>query len=234
MITAFFLYAMPLEYWILTLVLAVPGLIASARVKSTFHRFARVGTRAGIRGAEAAQLILQRAGLRDVRVEPHGGFLTDHYDPRTKTLRLSPEVYEGRSISSVAVAAHEAGHALQDATGYAPLRLRSALVPMTSIGSHFWMVAFVLGLFTGMTGLLYVGIALFAGSVLFQLVTLPTEFDASRRAKVELAAAGVVAGGEEAEGVSKVLNAAALTYVAAAITAIVPLLYLLSLASRRD
>jgi hypothetical protein len=232
--TGFFYYGMPPSYWILTFVLLIPGLLAAARVKSAFARFSRVGTRAGLSGAEAAALLVQRAAIPGVRVERHAGFLTDHYDPRTKTLRLSPEVYEGRSISAVAVAAHEAGHALQDAKGYAPLRLRSALVPATNVANHLWMLPFVLGLFTGATGLLYAGVALFGATVLFQLVTLPTEFDASRRAKEQLAALGVVAPGEEAAGVSRVLGAAAMTYVAAALTAVVHLLYLLSLASRRD
>jgi Zn-dependent membrane protease YugP len=159
--------------------------------------------------------------------------LTDHYDPRAKTLRLSPEVYRGRSVSAVAVAAHEAGHAIQDAEAYGPLVLRSGIVPVAQLGSRLWPALFFLGLFANSTGMIYAGAAVFAGIVLFQLVTLPTEFDASRRAKAVLASSGIVSTEAETDGVSKVLNAAALTYVAAAVTAVVQLLYMLSLA-RRD
>lgn len=229
-----FIYMIDPGWWILTIVLAIPAAIAAARVRSTFARFSRVATRSGMSGAEAAQVVLRTAGLSGLRIERHRGFLTDHYDPRQKTLRLSPEVYDGRSVAALAVAAHEAGHALQDAQGYVPLRLRSALVPATSFGNRFWMIPFLLGIFTGVTGWLYVAIVLFAAVVLFQLVTLPTEFDASRRAKLALARTGVIAGGAEAEGVGKVLNAAAMTYVAAALTAVVQLLYLILMAGRRD
>jgi Zn-dependent membrane protease YugP len=232
-ILAFF-YMIDPVWWILTIVLAIPAGIAAARVKSTFARFSRVATHSGVSGAEAAQIVLQTAGLRGLRIERHQGFLTDHYDPRGKVLRLSPGVYDGRSVAAVAVAAHEAGHALQDAKGYVPLRLRSALVPATNLGNRLWMLPFLLGIFTGVSGWIYVSIALFGAVVLFQLVTLPTEFDASRRAKLALAQTGVVAGGAEAEGVGKVLNAAAMTYVAAALTAVVQLLYLILVAGRRN
>jgi len=221
-------------WYLLTALLAIPSLWAAARVRSTFHRFARVGVRSGMSGAEAAHAVLRAAGISGVRVEPHRGFLTDHYDPRAKTLKLSPEVYGGRSISAVAVAAHEAGHAIQDAHRYVPLALRSAIVPVAKLGDHVWPLLFFLGLFANATGMMYAGIVLFAAMVLFQLVTLPTEFNASSRAKAVLASSGIVSTQEEAAGVSKVLNAAALTYVAAAVTAIVQLLYLLSLASRRN
>jgi Zn-dependent membrane protease YugP len=228
-----FLPIMDPGYWVLTILLAIPPLLAAARVKATFARFSRVATSSGMSGAEAAAAVLRDAGLPSVRVEPHEGFLSDHYDPRTKTLRLSPEVYAGRSVASVAVAAHEAGHALQDAANYAPLVLRSKLVPLTNFGNNLWPVPFFLGVFTGATGLAYVGIALFAAVVLFQLVTLPTEFDASRRARERLFAAGIVASEAEAAGVAKVLRAAAMTYVAAALVAIVHLLYLIARAQRR-
>jgi len=223
-----------LTWYLLTAVLAIPSLWAAARVRSTFARYARVGVRSGMSGAEAAEAVLRAAGVPGVTIEPHQGLLTDHYDPRSKTLRLSPQVYGGRSIASVAVAAHEAGHAIQDAHAYAPLRLRSGIVPVAQIGSRLWPVLFFLGLFAHAPGMMYAGIALFAGMVLFQFVTLPTEFNASSRAKAVLASSGIVSTSEEREGVSKVLNAAALTYVAAAVTAIVQLLYLLSLASRRS
>ncbi|MHC4579185.1 MAG: zinc metallopeptidase [Planctomycetota bacterium] len=227
MMVAFFF-----NYWLLTLVLAIPAVIAAARVKRTFARYARVDVRSGLHGAEAAAAVLRAAGVVGVRIEPHRGFLSDHYDPRTKTLRLSPEVFDGRSVSAVAVAAHEAGHAIQDAARYAPLVWRSSLVPITNLGNHLWVLPFFLGLITGATGFVYLGILLFATVVLFQLVTLPTEFDASRRAKQALAATGIVTTPDEVAGVSRVLSAAALTYVAAALTAVVHLLYLLAVARR--
>jgi Zn-dependent membrane protease YugP len=161
-----------------------------------------------------------------VTVERHAGFLSDHYDPRAKVLRLSPDVHDGRSISSVAVAAHEAGHSLQDATGYAPLRLRSVLVPVTTIGSQLWYLPFILGFAIHSSGLMWLGAALFAAVVVFQLVTLPTEFNASNRAKAVLASSGIVSTQEEAVGVEKVLDAAALTYVAALVASIMQLLYI--------
>lgn len=210
---------------------------ASWRVKSTFHRFARVGVRSGMTGAQAAAAVA-RAGNADVTIERHGGFLSDHYDPRSKTLRLSPEVYEGRSISSIAVAAHEAGHAIQDVVGYPALGFRSAMVPVASIGSRMWVWVFFAGLILAGSGggqlgavLQTAGIALFGFTVVFQLVTLPVEFNASSRAKAVLASTGIVSTQEEAEGVSKVLGAAAMTYVAAALTSLATLLYLLM---RRD
>ena len=202
-------------------------MLAAARVKSTFNKYSKVGVSSGITGAEAAARVMRAAGVDGVSIEQHQGFLTDHYDPRAKALRLSPQVYGGRSISALAVAAHEAGHAIQDKERYAPLVLRSKLVPATSFGSKFWMLPVFLGIVTGAAGMLYVGIGLFALVVLFQLVTLPTEFDASARAKKRLAAAGFVSTPAEEEGVSKVLSAAAMTYVAAALTAVLQLAYLL-------
>lgn len=216
-----------LPYLILTIVLGIPSMIAAWWVKSTFRRFHKVGVRSGLTGAEAAAAVLRAGHVGGVRIEPHQGFLSDHYDPRAKALRLSPEVYSGRSISSIAVAAHEAGHAIQDEQHYAPLRLRSAVVPLTNIGNQLWALPFFIGLFTNITGLAWVGVAMFSMVVLFHFVTLPTEIDASRRAKALLASSGIVSTQEEAQGVSKVLNAAAMTYVAAALTALVHLLYLI-------
>lgn len=221
-----------LGWYLLTAVLAIPSLWAAARVRSTFQRYARVGVSSGLSGADAAHSILRAAGIHGVRIEPHRGMLTDHYDPRAKALRLSPEVYGGRSVSAVAVAAHEAGHAIQDAHGYAPLRLRTGIVPLAQLGSRAWPVLFVLGLLANSTGMIWAGIALFAAMVLFQFVTLPTEFNASRRARALLVSGGIVGTKEEEAGVAKVLDAAALTYVAAAVTAIVQLLYLVSIARR--
>lgn len=214
----------------LYLLLTVPALIfsmwAQYKVKSTFKRYQKVGVSSGMTGAEAAAAVVRASGLGQVTIERHQGFLTDHYDPRGKVLRLSPEVYDGRSVSSVAVAAHEAGHSLQDAAGYFPLVVRSRLVPLTRLGSSIWIVPFLAGMFFQISGLMWLGIAFFASTVVFQLVTLPTEFNASNRAKAVLASTGIVRTQEEAIGVSKVLDAAAMTYVAALVASLMQLLYL--------
>ncbi|QDU83868.1 Putative neutral zinc metallopeptidase [Planctomycetes bacterium Pla163] len=212
------------------------GLLAQGRVKSAFHRYSQVGVRSQMTGAQAARAVCRAAGVEGVTIEEHQGFLSDHYDPRHKALRLSPEVYNGRSVSSIAVAAHEAGHAIQHARAYRWLGFRSAMVPMVQIGSQIWVLPFIIGALLGGAAsagiggpLMMVGVALFALTVLFQLVTLPVEFDASNRAKAVLAHTGIVSTAEEAQGVSKVLGAAALTYVAAAVTGVVQLIYLLSI-----
>ena len=220
-------------YLVLTGIGLAISLWAQFKVKSTFGRFSKVGVTTGMTGAEAARAVCAAGGVHDVKIERHGGFLSDHYDPRARALRLSPDVYDGRSISSIAVAAHEAGHSIQHATSYAPLGFRAAMVPLTSIGSRLWFLPFVLGMFLGGAAtfmgetLMLVGIGLFGLVVLFQLVTLPVEIDASNRAKVRLATTGIVTTQEEAVGVKKVLDAAALTYVAAAIAGILQLVYLL-------
>ena len=175
------------------------------------------------------------AAENGVVVEATRGFLSDHYDPRTRTLRLSPQVFEGRSISAIAVGAHEAGHCLQHAKGYAMLQLRSKLVPVTMIGSNLWIWVFIGGMFMNYQPLMLAGIVLLGFTVVFQLVTLPVEYDASARAKSVLASTGIVSTQEEAQGVEKVLSAAALTYVAGALTAIATLLYYLHIfMGRRD
>jgi hypothetical protein len=208
-------------------------LIAQWRVKSTFARFDRIGVRAGMTGAEAAAAVARAGNAGGVTIERHQGFLSDHYDPRGRVLRLSPEVYDGRSVSSIAVAAHEAGHSIQHATGYPALGFRSALVPITNIGIQLWPLPFFIGAGLAASGrvlgqsLMALGILLFGGVVLFQLVTLPVEFDASRRAKAVLAQSGIVQTAEEARGVERVLGAAAMTYVAAAAAGILQLLYLI-------
>lgn len=226
------LFALPWYYWIATGIGLVLSLIASARVKSTFHRYSKVGVRSGMTGAEAAHAVALAGGATDVTIERHQGFLSDHYDPRSKTLRLSPEVHDGRSVASIAVAAHEAGHAIQDVREYAWLGMRSKLVPIANIGNQLWILPIILGtIFFAGSSLgplfLYTGIFMFAGVVVFQLVTLPVEFNASNRAKAVLANTGIVSTPEEAQGVSKVLDAAAMTYVAAALTAILQLLALI-------
>jgi Zn-dependent membrane protease YugP len=201
------------------------SLFATFKVKSTFAHFSRVRTRRGLSGAETARAILLANGIRDVKVEEVHGFLSDHYDPTHKVLRLSPDVYRGDSLSSVGVAAHEVGHALQHADGYGPLRLRSALVPVTSIGSNLAFPLILMGFFFQAMGLAYAGVILFGAIVLFQLVTLPVEFNASTRAIAQLSNLGIFSSREEEEGSRKVLSAAALTYVAAAVAAILNLVY---------
>ncbi len=212
------------------------GLWAQYKVKSSFNKYSQVPTQSGITGAEAARKLLVGNGLNHVEVEPTEGMLSDHYDPSSKILRLSEEVYSVPSIASVGVAAHEAGHALQDKTGYSPLKLRSAMVPTVSIGSSLGPILFMIGLFmNGVLGssLAWAGLILFAGTALFALVTLPVEFDASRRAKQLLVSQGIVSP-REMEGVNAVLDAAALTYVAAAAQAIMQVLYYLTLLNRRN
>ncbi|MFT4541617.1 MAG: Zn-dependent membrane protease YugP [Planctomycetota bacterium] len=199
---------------------------ASMRVKSTFTRYSRVGVSSGMTGAQAAAAVA-RAGGAQVSIERVDGFLSDHYDPRSKTLRLSPDVFDGRSVASIAVAAHEAGHAIQDVARYPALALRSRLVPVASIGSKLWIWIMMAGFLMVSRPLMLVGVTLLGATVLFQLVTLPVEFDASNRAKQVLATTGIVNTQAEAEGVSKVLSAAALTYVAGALTAVSTLLYYL-------
>ncbi len=202
------------------------SLYASMKVKTTFNRFSKVPTMRGVSGAQAARMIMQKEGINDVNIEMARGFLSDHYDPRAKVLRLSPDVYNGTSVASVGVAAHEVGHAIQHARNYAPLSLRSAVVPMASIGSNLsWFLLFI-GLMMQSAGMLTIGIVLFSFVVLFQLVTLPVEFNASSRALAALPATGILSD-TEVGGARKVLSAAAMTYVAAAITAVLQLVYFL-------
>jgi Zn-dependent membrane protease YugP len=222
-------------YLLLTLPALAFSLWAQWKVKSTFTKFQRVGVTSRMSGAEAAAAVLRMSGLPDLKIERHQGFLSDHYDPTSRTLRLSPDVYDGASVSAVAVAAHEAGHALQHAANYGPLTLRSKLVPAVQFGSVLWYFPFFLGSIFNMTGLMWVGIIAFSAIVLFQLVTLPTEFDASSRARSVLLASGIVTSKAEEDGVAKVLNAAAMTYVAALVASLMQLLYLILRAqSSRD
>jgi uncharacterized protein len=186
---------------------------------------------APLSGAAAARHVLDSAGLNDISIEQIPGKLTDHYDPRYKVLRLSPEVYQSRSLAAVGIAAHEAGHAIQDARHYAPLTIRNAAVPVANFGSGFSMVLFFIGILAHLPLLLYVGIALFAAVVFFQVVNLPVEFDASNRAKAELVSLGI-ANGDQMVYVNRVLNAAAWTYVAATLQSALTLLYLISRANQ--
>ena len=221
----FFPYIDPM-YFIIVGPAFLIALLAQLWVKSAFAKYSRVAPSSGYSGAEAAQAILKANGIYDVAIEPARGFLSDHYDPRTKTLRLSPDIYGGRSLAAVGVAAHEAGHAIQHAEGYAPLQLRSALVPMTTFGSQLAFPMFLFGWFLGIMELAMIGAVLFGLVVLFQFVTLPVEFNASNRAIAQLQAVGVVRP-QEVAGARRVLNAAALTYVAAAVQALLTLLYFL-------
>jgi Zn-dependent membrane protease YugP len=210
--------------------IALPGLAlsmwASFKVKSTFKRYSEVRSRSGLSGAEAARELLRLRGVRDVRVEPVEGFLSDHYDPGARVLRLSPDVYNGTSLASLGVAAHEAGHALQHATGYGPLKFRSWVVKPAMLGSNIGMYVLMGGLALNIAGLIWVGIVMFSAFVIFTLITLPVEFNASSRAVEALQGAGMITA-QEAPGTKAVLDAAALTYVAAAISAVLQLLYLL-------
>jgi Zn-dependent membrane protease YugP len=204
-------------------------LIVQLYVNSAYKKWSQIPARSRVSGAEAAQRLIRTAGLYDVRIEGASGRLTDHYDPRDKTLRLSQGVYEGRSVASLAIAAHELGHAMQDRDGYFPLRLRSAMVPAVNIGSYLGWILIIIGIFLKMTGLAWLGVLVFAGGTVFALATLPVELNASARAKRLLVESGVIVGDDEQGGVNKVLNAAALTYVAALITAVLQLLYYVTL-----
>lgn len=209
------------------LVFALPGLLlgfyAQMRVRSSFEKYSKVRSATGITGAQAARRVLDANGLQSVDVERVNGFLSDHYDPRNKVLRLSPQVYDTPSLAAVGVAAHEAGHAIQDQKNYAPLQLRSALVPGVQIGGWVGPLIFFAGLWFSTT-LAWVGLILFGLTAVFALVTLPVEFDASRRAKALLTNTGILVP-QEMQGVNRVLDAAALTYVAAAIQSIMTLAY---------
>ena len=199
---------------------------ASIKVKTAMARASRIAPSSGMTGAQAAARILKSNELDNVRIESTRGFLGDHYDPRHKVLRLTPEIYSGRTLAAVGVAAHEAGHAIQDARHYAPLKLRTGLVPMASFGGNFAIIILIAGLLLHRPALMLVGIGLFSIMVLFQLINLPVEFNASTRARVVLVENGIVARSELAP-VSKVLNAAAMTYVAATLMSILTLLYYL-------
>lgn len=197
-------------------------------VSSSYNKWSRVPNQSGLSGAEVAQRLVQRGGL-SVSVEETGGNLTDHYDPRKKVLRLSAGVAQSRSVAAAAIAAHELGHAMQDREDYLPLRLRAALVPAVNIGSYLGWILLIIGIMMQMTSLAWLGVAVFAGGAIFALATLPVELNASARARQLLSTAGIITSEQERSGVNTVLNAAALTYVAALFTAILQLLYYASL-----
>jgi len=222
----------------LWIILVAPTLLLSLwaqhKVKSTFEKYSKVASRKRISGQDSAALLLRAKNIRDVQIEPVSGTLTDHYDPRSKRVRLSQPVFGENSIAAIGVAAHEAGHAIQHATGYGPLVLRSTLVPVANIGSRAGPFIALAGLFFyySMPQLFYLGILLFAGAVLFYLITLPVEFDASARAIAILRENNVLTN-EELVGVRRVLTAAAMTYVASALTAVMSLVRLILMSRNR-
>lgn len=225
---AYGFYGLDWTYF-LVLIGAVLSMLASAKVNSTFNKYSRVRSASGMTGAEAAQRILHQNGIYDVAVEHVRGNLTDHYDPKNKVLRLSDATYGSNSVAAVGVAAHECGHALQHNVGYLPLRIRSAIVPAANIGSKLGIPIILLGVLLGSNYfLIELGIWVFSLAVLFQIVTLPVEFNASNRAMVMMERYGIL-GGDELRSTRKVLSAAAMTYVAAAASSILQLLRLVIL-----
>lgn len=229
-------------YWDWTyIVYVLPAVIfamwASANVNGTFKKYAKIHSRRGITGAEAARRVLDSKGLTNVRIERASGNLTDHYDPKTNVIRLSDSVYSDTSEAAIGVACHEAGHAMQYAESYAPIKLRNAIIPVTNIGSKLSIPLVLVGIFLSYLSdyliiFAYVGIICFAFSTVFQLVTLPTEFNASRRALAAIDDCGIL-DSEERSGAKKVLSAAALTYVAALAVSLMQLLRLITLVNRR-
>ncbi len=223
----------------LYLVFMLPGLAfmlwAQSKVKGNYKKFSQIRNSAGVTGAQAARRVLDGQGLRDVQIEQIPGELSDHYDPRSRVLRLSEGVYSVPSIAAIGIAAHEAGHAIQHAKAYGPLKARTALVPAVSFGSNFGFIVLIAGFFMNNPSIAWGGVALFALSTLFALVTLPVEFDATSRAKEALVQIGLVdsgvAGGQESEGVAKVLDAAAWTYIAGFASSVLTLLYYVMLVS---
>ncbi len=214
MYLVFILPAMALSMW------------ASFRTKSAFNKYSKVGSARGLSGAEAARMMLDREGLHNVKIERAQGFLSDHYNPLTRSLALSEGVYDSRSIAAIGVATHEAGHAVQHARHYAPMWLRSTLVPTANIGSSIGYFVMLIGLMLQASNMVLIGAVLFSMVLLFQVVTLPVEFDASSRAKRLALEYGLVTPSEQ-QGMNRVLNAAALTYVAAAFSTLLTLLYFL-------
>ena len=222
------------HHWFLYLIIpAIVGIWAQIRVSSAFSKWSKVRASSNITGSECAREILQAAQIHDVDVVETNDFLGDHYDPRDKKLHLSSNVYHTPSVAALGIAAHETGHAIQHARAYAPLKARMAIVPVTMLASQWLPFIIMGGLFFRITGLITLGIYCYLVLVIFQLITLPVEFDASRRAKIILREMGIVQPGTEAAGVNNVLNAAALTYVAAFIAALGNLLWLMSIRDRR-
>ena len=220
-------------YWIMLLPVLAITIYAQAKVSSNFNRYSKVVNRRHLTGAQAAEAVLHQHGVYDVRIDRVRGNLTDHYDPRTNVIRLSEQVYDSPTIAAVGVAAHEAGHAVQYAENYSPIRIRAALIPLTQIGSQFGIILLIIGILLTYEPLFMVGIILFSFTTLFQLITLPVEFNASRRAMVTIRESGLLTS-DEADGARKVLSAAAMTYVAALLMSIIQLLrFVLMFSGRR-
>ncbi len=227
----FYYYGFDWTYVILVLPVTIFAMWASAHVNSTFKRYSTLHSRRGLTGAQAAQRVLSDHGVNDVRIERVSGNLTDHYDPKSNVIRLSDSVYNSTSAASIGVACHEAGHAVQYAQNYAPIKLRAAIIPITNFGSMLAMPLILLGLVLGFAAdlsyaFVYIGIACFGLSLVFQLITLPVEFNASRRAVTAIEDTGILTG-DELKGAKKTLGAAALTYVAAAAVSLMQLLRLI-------
>lgn len=220
-------------YMIYMLPAFVLMMIATWYVNSAYRKWSRIAARSGLTGYQAAQRLIAASGLYGLQIKGIAGEMTDRYDPRENTLYLSRAVAETPSVASLAIAAHELGHALQDKENYLPLRFRSALVPMVNIGSYLGWIFIMVGLLLGWTGLAWLGVAFFAGGALFALATLPVELNASGRARRLLAESGIIYSEDEQRGVNSVLNAAALTYVAALLTALLQLFYFASRVRRR-
>jgi Zn-dependent membrane protease YugP len=237
------MYLFSFSYWIFMLPALAFTMLAQMYVNSAYKKWSQRQNARGITGMEAVQRMVRVAGLsniqtdtggmRSLHVQQIGGQLTDHYDPRTKTLNLSPGVAQGNSVASIAVAAHELGHAQQDADNYFPLQLRIAFVPMVNIGSYLGWILILAGIFLQITNLAWIGLFVFSTGAIFALLTLPVELNASARARKMLTDSGLVVNDQEMQGVGNVLNAAALTYVAALATAVMQLLYFASLISGR-
>jgi Zn-dependent membrane protease YugP len=223
-----------LDYWWMAIPGLVLGLYAQIKLSTTYSKYVRIHSTSGLTGAEAARVILRSAGLGSMEVQEVGGHLTDHYDPMRKALFLSSENFRGTSLAALGVAAHEAGHALQHKAAYAPLKWRMALVPVTQFANYAWSGILILGLVMGsFSRFLGIAIGIFTVIALFQVITLPVEFDASRRAREQLLRLGLLHD-QESLGVTRVLNAAAMTYVAAMVTAVLQLLQFVMLARDRD
>lgn len=219
-------------YFLLVLPAFIFALWAQHKVTSSFKMYSKEQTQNGLTGAAAAQAVLRYVGVTNVRIEKTKGHLTDHFDPRSNVIRLSESVYDSPSVAAVGVAAHEAGHAIQYASSYAPMKVRAAIIPVTSIGSKLAVPLVLIGLIMGMTGLINIGIILFGAVVIFQLVTLPVEFNASRRAITVLEGSALLTR-QEVEGSKKVLSAAALTYVGALAVSLAQLIRLVAISRRR-
>ena len=221
-------------YFLISIPALLLGLYAQTKVRSAYNKYSKIRISNGMTGAEVARKVLDTKNLQNVDIEQVRGMLSDHYDPRKKLLSLSPAVYQGNSVASVAIAAHELGHAMQDKDQYFPLQLRSTLVPAVNIGSTLGWILIMAGLLLNFINLAWLGVFAFSGGAIFALATLPVELNASARAKALLKNSGVILSHEEESGVNSVLNAAALTYVASLFTAVMQLLYWVSIVSGRS